>query len=202
MTYKLEFTTQKHIPGVVALQRVCFPAPFPEDCIWQSEHIHSHIQLFPEGQFVIIFKDLVVASCTNILISRDDWEAHLDWETATGGLSLPKHNPQGEVLYGVDVSVHPENRQKGLAKRLYKARFEIVKSLGLQQYGTVCRIPGFLQSQQNDPAEYADAVVSGSIKDQTLTPLLKMNLTYKGVINNYLEDKESGDAGAILEWTP
>ncbi|MER3496087.1 MAG: GNAT family N-acetyltransferase, partial [Chloroflexota bacterium] len=49
---------------------------------------------------------------------------------------------------------------------------------------------------------YAEEVVAGRIEDRTLTPLLKMGLRYLGVKPEYMEDLESRNFGAILEWRP
>lgn len=42
----------KDIEGAVALQRDCFPPPFPEELLWQISHLQRHLEIFPEGQFV------------------------------------------------------------------------------------------------------------------------------------------------------
>jgi len=200
--YRLQNTNSSHIPGVVSLQRECFPEPFPIDSLWQATHIENHLQLFPEGQFVVTLNSEVIASCTNMLISLPDWQKHEPWEDATGGLALPNHNPAGTVLYGIDISVHPSHRNQGLAKILYNARFDLVKSLKLTKYGTVCRIPDFHLSKILTITEYVNQVLNQSKTDRTLTPLLRMGLTYTGIIENYMHDEESGNAGVILEWTP
>lgn len=189
------------IASIVALQRVCFPYPFPEELLWKPEHIESHLQRFREGQFVAISDSRVVGSCTNMLVSHETWNTHLDWESVTGGLALPRHNPNGSVIYGIDIGVHPDLRGQGIARKLYQARFDLAKASDWQ-YGTVCRIPGFSQSEDLTTESYANRVVTGELVDQTLTPLLKIGLTHVGIISGYMEDPESGNAGAILKWIP
>ncbi len=202
MSYRFENTTLEHIPGVVALQRECFPEPFPLESLWQSNHILAHISTFHQGQFVIVHESQVVASCTNMLISTSDWQAHQDWLTTIGDLSLTNHNPQGNILHGIDISVHPSHRNQGLGKLLYLARFDLVRNFKLEKYGTVCRIPDFQASGTKQLSDYVQQVVENILVDRTLTPFLKMGLTYAGTIENYMEDEESGNAGVILEWTP
>lgn len=68
------------------------------------------------------------------------------------------------------------------------------------QYGTVCRLPGFIQSKLDDPLQYALAVVGNIVTDPTLTPLIKLGGVFQGIIPEYMDDQESGYAGAILEW--
>lgn len=195
-------TTIQDIAGVVSLQRACFPAPFPEELLFNASHIQSHLNLFPEGQFVAVVEKQVVASITNLLVSLDDWNAHLPLEEISGGLGIQKHNPNGIVLYGIDISVHPSFRGQGLAKELYQKRFGLVRQLKLQRYGTVCRVPDFLKSRINSVPEYVQAVIQGQVTDRTLTPLLKVGVKFQTVIEDYLDDPESGNSGIVLEWTP
>jgi len=194
-------TTRADIAGVVALQRDCFPPPFPEDLLWQAEHIARHLEIFPEGQWVAEQGGRIVASCTNLILSEANWQAHLDWETTVGGHFLRAHAPGGTTLYGVDLSVAPASRGLGIGRRLYQARFDLVRTMGLARYGTDVRMPDYLaQAAGRTPHDYAHAVAEGILTDRTLTPLLRMGTQWKGVIENHMDDEESGHAAAILEW--
>lgn len=193
---------EKWIPGAVALQRLCFPAPFPEDHLWQHHHLAGHLALFPEGQFVAVKDELVVASSSSIIIAPSTWDADKTWDEITGGLDLTGHNSEGTLLFGVDIAVHPDFRGQGIARQLYQARFDLVRSLKLESYVTLCRLPGFSSSDLQDPADYARQVEKGERSDPTMTPLLKMGMSLKTVAYNCMEDEESGNAGAKLVWTP
>ena len=187
--------------AVADLQRSAFPAPFPEDLLWKAEHVVRHCEIFAAGQFVVTVEDEIVASCTNCLVSDARWAAHLPWEQSIVDLYLSGHEEVGTTLYGVDVTVHPEHRRQGLARLLYSARFELVGTLGLTRFGTVCRMPDYQNdSHGRSPVEFARAVVSGSAADRTLSPLLRLDMRFVGVIEGYMDDIESGNAGAILEW--
>ncbi len=187
------------IDAVVSLQRACFPPPFPAELLWQAKHLDSHLKHFAEGQFIAEVDGQIVASATNILVTDEDWEAHLTWQSVTGGLHLDKHDAEGKTLYGIDISVHPDFRGRGIARRLYQARFDLVATRKLTRYGTVCRIPDFDDSPFQDPLQYVQAVLNHQIEDRTLTPLVKIGLQFQGLIPDYLDDPESGNFGAILE---
>jgi len=194
------------VAGAVALQPVAFPPPFDPELHWQMEHLLRHIKLFPEGQFVAAEGEFVVASCSNTLISEESWQAHASWIETVGDPFLGTFDREGTTLYGLDISVHPKFRRRGIAKRLYLQRFELVRSLRLVRYGTACRVPGWhhwhSQNPAGSPEDYVSAVQNSELADPTLTPLLKMSLTLLGVIENYMEDEESGNAAALLEWKP
>jgi ribosomal protein S18 acetylase RimI-like enzyme len=190
------------IAGAVALQRACFPPPFPEDLLWQPHHLLQHLEVFPEGQFAALDGEKVVASCTNLRVSDAAWDSHLDWMTTTGGPTLAAHTPAGGTLYGVDISVHPDYRGRGIARTLYQMRYDLVCDMALARYGTACRMPDYAASGMVSVADFAAAVARGDCTDRTLTPLLKMGLVFEGIIENYMDDEESGNAGAILSWKP
>lgn len=193
------------IRGAVALQRSCFPPPFPSELLWNALHLERHLEVFPIGQFIALADGAVIGSASALLISEESWLAHSDWESTTGGPLLDAHNANGSTLYAVDISVHPGFRGRGVARSLYRARFELVRELGLTRFGTACRIPDFRAWRSQiglTPEDYLQAVVQGMAVDRTLSPLLKMGLTPMGIVENYMEDAESAHAAALLEWKP
>ena len=202
MNFEIVTLAEHHLPDLVALQKLCFPDPFPEDQLWSTAHLCGHMQRFPEGQFVVTSNGVAVASCTNILISEQSYAAHASWNETVGGLFLERHDPRGTTLYGVDISVHPRYRQLGIGRQLYAQRFEYVTNGRLNRYATACRLPGFRASGLPDPNTYSEAIISGRISDPTLTPLLKYGLTFVTTIDNYMVDIESGNAAALLIWEP
>lgn len=202
----IEVAKSIHVDGIVNLQKLCFPSPFPEDCLWTSDHIERHLATFPLGQFVAIVDGIVVGSASSLIITEESWRSHSGWMKTTGGFLFENHHREGTTLYGADISVHPAFRGRGIAKQLYLSRFELVVSSHLERFGTACRTPGWLEWQvaRRDATypEYCLAVVNGLVRDRTLTPLLRCGLQYHGVIENYMEDNESGDGAALLEWKP
>ncbi len=205
MSFEIRTLEPKDIPGAVALQRACFPAPFPEELLWSTEHLERHHELFPDGQFVAIADGKVLASASSTLISEATWERHTNWEATVGGPFLKTFDRDGTTLYGLDISVHPNFRGKGIGRLLYRARFDLVQSRALTRFGTACRLPGYSTYETHYPGvsveEYAAKVASGDITDQTMTPLLRYGLTFRMVIRDYMEDSESANAAALLERT-
>lgn len=189
------------LPGVVGLQRACFPAPFPEELLWKASDLEAHLSKFPEGQFVAEHDGQIVASASANRVSEATWQAHLPWEETMGGFTFNNFDSDGTTLYGADISVHPDHRGQGLGRRLYEARFDLVRRLGLTRYGTACRLPDFHRSGVS-VEDYVARVARGETTDRTLTPLLRFGLRLAGVIHNYMEDEESGNAAALLEWRP
>ena len=62
-------------------------------------------------------------------------------------------------------------------------------------------MPGYHRhAHQMSVAEYLDAVVRGDLKDPVITFLLRCGRTPVGVAADYLEDEESCNYGALMEW--
>lgn len=205
----LQFSTRQmaeaDIAGVVGLQRACFPAPFPEELLWNPTHLRRHLDIFPQGQFVAEASGEIIGSASSLIIDEDCWTEHRNWDDTTGGHFLSNHDPTGTTLYGADVSVSPDWRGKGVGRKLYEARFDLVRRQGLTRYGTACRIPDYAtwRIKAGGPQEeYVDLIIKGEASDRTLTPLLRYGLKVVGIVHGHMQDEESGDAAAILEWTP
>jgi ribosomal protein S18 acetylase RimI-like enzyme len=191
-----------HLAGVVALQALCFPPPFDPSLLWREEHLREHLRRCPECQFVAIAGGAVVGSASALVVAEEAWARHGTWEETTGGYSFAAHDAGGTTLYGADISVHPDCRGQGVARALYAARFDLVRLAGLRRFGTACRIPGYAASGMTSPEAYCEEVASGHLDDPTLTPLLRQGLRWCGVAHGHMDDPESGDAAAVLEWTP
>jgi GNAT superfamily N-acetyltransferase len=187
--------------NVVALQSLAFEPPFDPDLLWKFEHLASHLAKFPNGQWVAEVDGVFAGSCSNSLISEDRWQAHADWDSTVGGPTLETFDEAGSTLYGLDISVHPNFRGNGVGRAFYQSRFELVRSLSLSRYGTACRIPDF-QKSGLELKTYIRHVLQGERVDRTLTPLLRYGLTYIETLTEYMEDAESSNVAALLEWRP
>lgn len=206
MSFQIELLRPEQVHEVVALQPLAFPLPFNPDLHWDEAHLQHHLEVFPEGQWVAVSGGRVVGACSNMLLSEANWRRHASWMETVGGPFLKHHDPKGTTLYGLDIAVDPAFRRMGIGTALYHVRKDYVTRNGLARYGTACRMPDFQARQREHPAEtcpqYAKNVVAGKLTDRTLTPLLAIGLTFLGVISDYMEDPESDNSAALLEWTP
>jgi len=196
--------TSEDLAGVVELQKSAFPPPFPQDYHWDPHHLQQHIDIFPDGQFVAELEGRIVGSCSNTIISEERWRAHENWYLTVGGPAIRGFTRKGTTLYGLDIAVEPSVRRQGIGRAFYEARYALIRSLGLTRYGTGCRIPGFSQYHRLHPEvdvhRYGALVAVREVTDRTMTPLLHMRLTFLEIIEEYMEDEESANAGALLEW--
>src|SRR3984885_6959819 len=170
------------------LQRTSFPT-LAEEERFKSYHYLKHMELFDSGQFVALDGDRVIGASTTLRLDFDfDHVDHTFADIIQGGW-LTSHQPSGAWLYGADISVLPEYRGRGIATALYAARQEVVWRLGLKGQVTAGMIPGYgAVKHQMTAEEYYNGVLSGEIRDSTLTMQMNAGFEPRGLVANYLND--------------
>jgi GNAT superfamily N-acetyltransferase len=197
--YILQNSQPEQAARLEALQRIVFPTLSAEE-IMTEKHYRKHIEIFPEGQFVLLNGDQVIGMSTTIRYHLA-MEDHSFLEVSDN-LWMTTHEPEGEWLYGMDVGVHPDYRKQGLARELYRARQETCRALGLKGQITA-GMPNGYYSYAADLTldEYYEALVKGQIKDPTVSAQQKIGFELVRMIHNYLQDPQCGN-GSILMILP
>ena len=170
--------------------------------IWKEDHIRTLIGLFPEGQLCVTVNGKVVASALSIIVDYDLYGDNHTYRQITGNYTFATHDPSGDVLYGIDVFVHPEFRGMRLARRLYEARKELCERLNLKSIVAGGRIPNYGQYADSlKPREYIDKVKLKEIYDPTLSFQLSNDFHVLKVMQGYLQgDTSSLEYATLLEW--
>src|SRR5205807_1125717 len=105
--------TREHAQQLEELQRTCFPTLADAER-FKAAHYLKHIDLFPDGQFVVLDGDRVVGATTTLRLHFDfDHVDHTFADLIQGGW-LTSHEPGGDWLYGADVGIDPSYRRRGL----------------------------------------------------------------------------------------
>ena len=89
---------------------------------WPEKKYLSMLKVFPEGQICIEDNGRPVAAAFSVVVDYDKFGDEHTYEEITGNAYLTTHDPNGDVLYGVDVFVDPDYRNMRLGRRLYEAR--------------------------------------------------------------------------------
>src|SRR5690606_37745492 len=98
---------------------------------WKIDEIGNLIDIFPEGQ-VVIMADGEIAGCAlSIIVDFDEIEDQHTYKDITDDPTFSIHDPEGDVLYGIDVFIRPEYRGLRLGRRLYDYRKELCENLNL-----------------------------------------------------------------------
>src|SRR5690606_29282567 len=169
---------------------------------WSYKQVKKLLKLFPEGQICIEDKEKVIAFVLSMVIDYDKFPDDHTYEEILGNYEFDTHDPNGDVLYGIEVIVHPEYRNMRLGRRLYDARKDICEQLNLRSIIAGGRMPNYFKySYKMEPEEYIDKVLSKEIFDPVLSFQLSNDFHVKKVLTNYMPgDNESRSYATLLEW--
>lgn len=169
---------------------------------WTQPNYRTILKTFAEGQICIEDNGQVVAAAFSVTVDYSQFGDEHTYDEITGNAYLTTHDPNGDVLYGVDVFVDPDYRGMRLGRRLYEARKELCRSLNLRAIVAGGRIPNYTKhAQEFSPQEYIEAVKRKELYDPILTFQLSNDFEVKRVLQGYLpEDKESKGYATLLEW--
>lgn len=189
----------EHAEQLEALQRIVFPNLAEEELL-HADQYKKHVEIFPEGQFVALDGDKVVGATSTIRYHFDiNHQEHHTFFEIMGGGWFTTHDPNGEWLYGMDVSVHPDYRSKGIARALYNARLEMCKQLGLKGQMTVGMLNGYNKVKDEMTIEaYYEKVKNKELFDPTVSVQEKVGFKIVGLMKDYLNDPTCGNAGAVI----
>lgn len=198
-TLLLRPMTVDDFDALVELQQRCFPGMGP----WVRAQIESQLRIFPEGQFVLSLDGRLVGSANSLIVdasSHSDWH---DWKVITDNGYIRSHDPQGDMLYGIEIMVDPDFRGMKLSRRLYDARRQLARDRNLRGIIIGGRIPGYGRyADELAASDYVQKVIDKTLVDPVLTPQLSNGFVLKGIIPGYFpSDTESRGYATYLEWT-
>ena len=172
------------------------------DVFWTRQQIKKLITIFPEGQVVIIVDDKIVGCALSIIVNYNMVKGDHTYAQVTGNETFNTHDPNGNILYGIEVFIHPDYRGLRLARRMYEYRKELCEKLNLKAIMFGGRIPNYHKyADQMRPKEYIEKVRSREIYDPVLTFQLSNDFHVRRVIRNYLpSDEESEHCATLLQW--
>lgn len=172
---------------------------------WTEEQLESHLRVFDEGQLVAVDAagGALLGLASSLIVHWDDYAFDAEWREWTAGGYFTNHDAvAGRTLYGAEVMVNPAMQRRGIGRRLYAARRDLVRRLGLRRIRAGGRLRGYgRHAARSGPEEYVERVVRGEIKDPTLTFQLREGFEVLAVVGGYLRnDAESLGYAAVIEW--
>jgi 4-aminobutyrate aminotransferase/(S)-3-amino-2-methylpropionate transaminase len=191
-------TRPEHAPQLDELQHVCFPTLADAER-FKHRHYLKHLELFPDGQFVVLDGDTVVGATTTLRLPFDFEHIDHTFADIIQGGWLTSHDARGDWLYGADLGVHPAYRGRGLGTALYAARQETVWRLGLKGQVTAGMIRDYGAMKDRMPAQaYYRGVVDGTIRDSTLSMQIGVGFEPRALLENYLNDPVCDNYSVLL----
>lgn len=214
----IQHTQPEHAQQLEELQKTVFPTLAADELI-RAVHYLRHIEVFPEGQFVITTKgpaptkdvastkdvegngpDKVIGMTTTMRTSFDFEHYHHTFKETIAGGWLSNHNPAGDWLYGLDMGILPAYRGRGLARALYRARQNMARQLGLKGQLTVGMMSGYgAVSKEISGEQYYDELLRGLRKDPTLSAQMKIGFEPVVLMPEHLNDPSCGNYGVLIK---
>lgn len=167
-------------------------------------NVRGHINHFPQGQFVAEYDGRIVGYCATCRLAETVAMSDQSWDELTGYGFASRHDPMGDILYGIEVTVDPELRNKRIGQRLYNARKELCQKLGLKGIVFGGRIPGYARwyrRTKGSPEAYLEEVIAKKRRDPVVGFHLANDFEYQRIIPNYLtEDADSMGFATLMRW--
>ena len=190
----------EHGPGVAELQGVCFPYTPPE-YYFTAADIEKMAEIFPEGHFAVLDDDRVVAFGAGIFLNFDFEHTQHNLEESAGPGGYENHHPHGDYYDGTDISVHPEYRRRGIGRKLYQLRKDVVRQFNRKGIIAGGVLPGYSDHKEKMSAlEYVQKVAAGELYDKTLTFQLENGFKLLGVLKDYFPDSSTNGWASLILW--
>jgi len=201
-TVHVVHTEPKYARRLAKMQSAIFPT-LTEDELFSESHYLKHLELFPEGQLTALVlvhdKWIVVGSTSTFLITWDDANKPHTFQEIIADGWLTKHNPNGDWIYGADLSVHPDFHGMGIGSALYRARGEFARKLNLKGEVAGGLMPGYQRYRHQMSIEtYAKKVANGEIFDPTLSVQVKNGFQVRGVLYDHITDPRADNCAAMI----
>lgn len=172
------------------------------DIFWTREQIEKLLEIFPDGQIVAVVDNKIIGCALSIIVDYDKVKNDHTYEEITGNETFDTHNPEGNILYGIEIFIHPDYRGLRLGRRMYDYRKELCESLNLKAIMFGGRIPNYHKyADAMRPKEYIQQVKKKKIFDPVLTFQLSNDFHVRKVMTDYLpNDEESKHYATLLQW--
>ena len=169
---------------------------------WERNDIRHLLKAFPEGQFCVEVNGVVVAFAFSIIVDYKKFGDQHNFDQITDFGKFTTHDENGDILYGIEVLVHPDYQGMRLGRRLYDKRKEFCENTNLKSIIAGGRIPNYKNYKQElSPRQYIDKVKAREIYDPILNFQLSNDFHVRKVLKNYLpQDKDSDSYAALIEW--
>ncbi|HVK96599.1 MAG TPA: bifunctional GNAT family N-acetyltransferase/carbon-nitrogen hydrolase family protein [Flavisolibacter sp.] len=168
---------------------------------WGVEAIQKLINRFPEGQVVVKVNGKVVGCALSIIVHSKRLVLEHTYKEITGNYTFSTHDNKGDILYGIEIFIHPDYRGLRLGRRMYDTRKDLCEQLNLKAVVFGGRIPGYYEHPELTPKEYIQKVKNKEIHDPVLSFQLANDFHVVKVLKGYMpDDEQSKEFAVLLQW--
>ncbi len=195
-----ENLSERWVEQCAALELAAFPHADPADLL-NAEDLAAYVGIFPEGFFVCHDGDRVVGQAGGIFVDFDFENPQHTIAEITGENQCGNHDPDGDWYYGTDIVVDSTYRRRGIGKRLYQLRKDLVMEKNRRGILAGGYIHGYADHKHDmSAAEYVKKVAAGELYDPTLSFQLENGFEARGVLANYIDDPDIDGWAALIVW--
>jgi predicted amidohydrolase/predicted N-acetyltransferase YhbS len=190
---------EEDIDDIVALSKRIYGADANT-----PELLKSQLSLFPQGQFVAVYGEKIVGHVASFRISETRALEEHCWEDITANGMMTNHDPEGDMLYGMEIEVDPAMQGLRIGQRLYNRRKELCEELELKGIVLVGRLPGYnghFNRTGESPERYVERIINREITERVINFQQSNDFEFVQIMHDYLEeDAQSRQKGALMVW--
>jgi predicted amidohydrolase/GNAT superfamily N-acetyltransferase len=197
---ELEFLTMEDYQSLKDLMIASYTSL--TESFWGQTHIQLLLDKFPEGQIVVKVNGILAGCALSIIVDYQKYEGNHTYRDVTANYTFNSHDPNGDMLYGIDIFIKPEFRGLRLGRRLYDYRKELCEKRNLKGIAFGGRIPNYHKySATLDPGQYIEKVKNREIHDPVFNFQISNDFHPARILKGYLEgDRASNEYAVLLEW--
>lgn len=209
---KIRQATFEDIPQLLQVEK----AAWYEGARLSEEQLQSELNIFPEGVFVAELRQdgpsKIVGLCCVMRMHSDNVDKISTWDETTANGYFTTHDPNGDMMFGANLSVLPGLERGGIGDRLFAYGASLLVRWGLPfgvlgerlpkfaEFNTERRRKGLEPFSVEQYLEHRDD--RGRIYDPQLRfyrsiPFLKI----ERIIPGYFPDPGSENYGVLVRWT-
>ncbi|OGY21721.1 MAG: hypothetical protein A2126_01470 [Candidatus Woykebacteria bacterium GWB1_45_5] len=186
-----------------------------DEVAFTAEHFESQIRTYPQGVLVaeaaINGRKRLVGTICGLRISSALANSLHNWSEATGNGYFTTHIPNGNVMFGANLSVLPEFGRKGIGDKLFGHAAAVIVRQNVPYLIFGGRLPDLAEYNRKRIAEDLSKVTGeeyaalrdgqGRILDDELRFYLRQPfMEMIRVLPEYFPDPESENYGVLLKW--
>ncbi len=196
---KIRIATEFDIPDILAVEEMAWPPGGAAT----KEMMTSRIRIFGEGVWVAVYQENIIGvvcfEC--IFVNQTEPQIGTWYSTTDNGFIKNSHKPNGNALFGIDLSVVP-HAPYGVGSKLVRKVGEQVVLRNLKFGLLGGRLPGYHRySKEYSPEDYIKLKnEQGELLDPEVRFYKKSGMQISKVIPNYFHDAESQDYGVLIVW--
>jgi ribosomal protein S18 acetylase RimI-like enzyme len=202
------------------VDRVCIRSTSPEDLaaivemsrrvysgldVWSQDQLESHLQQFPQGQFVATDESGAIRGMlATLILSWNDYPiSNTTFRDFTDSGMFTNHDPvHGHTLYGAELMVDPAIEGYTIGFKLCRARRELAERCGLLRIRAAVPLLGYHDFiEELSGPDYLQRVMRGKLKDPALSFQLRWGVKVLTILKRHIQrDARSLGWTALIGW--